>query len=68
MLLGWWLDVSDGKRAVEQRGREARGCSEAGQAARGGEAKSRGCSAFSLTCLSFSFSLVLTGFPRAGLR
>lgn len=20
MLLGWWLDVSDGKRAVEQRG------------------------------------------------
>lgn len=33
----------------------------------GGEAESWGCSAFSLACLSFSFSLVLTGFSQGWL-
>lgn len=44
------------------------GCTEVGQAASGGEAKSRSCSAFSLTCLSSSFSLVLTGFSQGWLE
>lgn len=38
------------------------GCTGAGKAVKGGEGRSKGCSAFSLMCLSFSFSLVFTGF------
>lgn len=67
MLFCGWLDVTDGKRAMEQRGRAVLGCREAGQAVSGGEAKSSGCSAFSLTCFVFQLQFSAHRFSQGWL-